>query len=325
MQVLSFSALVQQMRAPGQLGGAHRTGGHWRAGVGQQPVEQVGVLVAAENHAWTAARAIAPPIPPRVGEGRNAFGIFWFAQRWACQSNMLVRAEKAIQGAPMNILIVDDHEVVREGLERVLARSGEPWAVTAVADAFKALEVLARDPIDIAVVDLTLPGMEGLELIKRIHSRFPKVAVLVLSMHVEEANAVRAFRAGARGYVTKDSASDELVVAIRHIAAGGVHVTPVIAASMVMQLYGGQAAPRHSRLSDRELEVARRLVGGQRPSDIAEALHLSVKTVSTHKSRILDKLELSSLASLVRYGIEHGLAADSGPTHDRPPDDDDSP
>ncbi|EHR72820.1 response regulator containing a CheY-like receiver domain and an HTH DNA-binding domain [Burkholderiales bacterium JOSHI_001] len=211
---------------------------------------------------------------------------------------------------PMKILIVDDHEIVREGLERILARAGQPWAVTAVGDAFKALEVLGREPIDFAIVDLTLPGMSGLDLIKRIRAEYPRVPILVLSMHAEEAYAVRAFRAGARGYITKDGASAELVGAIGQIANGGAYVTPGIAASIVMQLHGSQAAPRHAQLSDRELEVARRLVNGERPTDIGDALHLSVKTVSTHKSRILEKLELPNLAALVRYGLEHGLVAE---------------
>lgn len=218
-----------------------------------------------------------------------------------------VHANGAGGARPMRILIVDDHEIVREGLQRILARAGAPWTVTSVADAFQALDVLRRDPIDFAIVDLTMPGMGGLDLIRRIHAEYPRVAILVLSMHAEEDYAVRAFRAGARGYATKDGASAELLGAIRQIAGGGVYVTPGIAASIVMQLHGSESAPRHARLFDRELEVMRRLVKGERPADIAEALHLSVKTVSTHKSRILEKLELSSLAALVRYGLEQGL------------------
>lgn len=138
------------------------------------------------------------------------------------------------RAVPLRFLIVDDHEIVREGLERILARSGQAAAVTAVGDGFRALQVLARDPIDFAIVDLTMPGMGGLELIKRIHAEYPQVAILVLSMHAEEAYATRAFRAGARGYVTKDGASAELIGAIRQIAAGGAYVSPAIAASMVM-------------------------------------------------------------------------------------------
>jgi DNA-binding NarL/FixJ family response regulator len=133
------------------------------------------------------------------------------------------------------------------------------------------------------------------------------VAVLVLSMHAEEQYALRAFRAGANGYVTKDSASAELVAAVRKVAAGGAYVSASLAERVVQQLSGMQRAPQHARLTDRELEVLQRIVAGQRPTEIAAALHLSVKTVSTHKSRILDKLQLSSTAALIRYGLEHGL------------------
>jgi two-component system, NarL family, invasion response regulator UvrY len=152
-----------------------------------------------------------------------------------------------------------------------------------------------------------MPGMSGLELIKRIRAEFPGVAVLVLSMHAEEQYALRAFRAGARGYVTKDSASGELVAAVRKVASGGAYVTASLAERVVQQLNGAVPAPRHDQLTDRELEVLQRLVAGQRPTEIAAALHLSVKTVSTHKSRIQEKLQLKSTAALIRYGLEHGL------------------
>jgi len=118
---------------------------------------------------------------------------------------------------------------------------------------------------------------------------------------------MRAFKAGANGYVTKDSASAELIRAVRKVMGGGAYVTPDLAERVVLQFNGGVGVPRHSQLSDRELEVLRRLVVGQRPTDIANALHLSVKTISTHKSRIHEKLGLPTLAELVRYGIEHGL------------------
>ena len=149
--------------------------------------------------------------------------------------------------------------------------------------------------------------MNGLELIQRIKSEFPSVRVLVLSMHAEEQYALRAFKAGANGYVTKDSASTELVAAVRKVAAGGAYVTASLAERVVQQLNGVAESPRHAQLSDRELEVLQRIVAGQRLTDIAAALHLSVKTVSTHKSRIQDKLQLPSTAALIRYGLEHKL------------------
>jgi DNA-binding NarL/FixJ family response regulator len=149
--------------------------------------------------------------------------------------------------------------------------------------------------------------MSGLELIRRIKAEWPSVAVLVLSMHAEEQYALRAFKGGANGYVTKDSAATELIAAVRKVAAGGAYVTASLAERVVQQLNGVVRVPRHAELSDRELDVLQRIVAGQRLTDIAEALHLSVKTVSTHKSRIQDKLHLPSMAALIRYGLEHQL------------------
>lgn len=212
--------------------------------------------------------------------------------------------------AALNILVVDDHEIMREGLVRILEEADEGWRAVAAGNGFDALRVLGQQSIQLAIVDLGMPGMGGLELIKRVRANHPAVAVLVLSMYAEEAYALRAFRAGARGYVTKDAAGRELVAAVRKVAAGGAYVAPALAESFFLHLHGDTAPARHGRLSDRELEVMRRLVAGERLTDIAGALHLSVKTVSTHKARILDKLELPSLAALVRYGLQQGLADD---------------
>jgi DNA-binding NarL/FixJ family response regulator len=133
------------------------------------------------------------------------------------------------------------------------------------------------------------------------------VKVLVLSMHAEDQYALRAFKAGANGYVTKDRAASELLLAIEKVAAGGAYVTPSLAERVILQMNGTVTKPQHTQLSDREIEVLRRLVAGQRLTDIAEDLHLSVKTVSTHKSRIQEKLHLPSTAALVRYGMEMGI------------------
>jgi len=211
------------------------------------------------------------------------------------------------------LLLVDDHTIVREGLKRILESVADEWQITEAGSGFQALECLRRQSFGMAIVDLSMPGMSGLELIKRIKVEHPGVAVLVLSMHAEEQYAMRALRAGAKGYVTKDSASAELVAAVRKVADGGAYVTASLAESVVQQLTDAQRVPRHARLTDRELEVLQRIVAGQRPTEIAAALHLSVKTVSTHKSRIMDKLQLPNAAALIRYGLEHGLdkAADS--------------
>ena len=224
--------------------------------------------------------------------------------------------------ASLTILIVDDHEIMREGLQRILAdaAAAEGWQTIATGNGYEALEVLEHEAIQLAIIDLAMPGMGGLELIRRIRADHPEVAVLVLSMYAQEQYALRAFRAGAKGYVTKDGAGVELVMAVRKVAAGGAYVTPSLAESVILQLHGDGASPRHDKLSDRQMEVLQRLVAGDRLTDIAEALHLSVKTVSTHKGRILDKLELPNLAALVRYGMQHGLVDDAATgVHESPP------
>lgn len=212
----------------------------------------------------------------------------------------------------LNLLLVDDHAIVREGLKRILEAASDRWHITEAASGFQALECLRREAFDLAVVDLSMPGMNGLDLIRRIKAGYPTVAVLVLSMHAEEQYALRAFKTGANGYVTKDRAGAELVEAVRKVASGGAYVTASLAERVVQQLNGALEVPRHAQLSDRELDVLRRIVAGERLTDIAEALHLSIKTVSTHKTRIQEKLQLPNTASLIRYGLEHQIVADSG-------------
>jgi len=208
---------------------------------------------------------------------------------------------------PLALLMVDDHTIVREGLRRILEPHACEWSITEAGTGFQALECLRRQHFDLAIVDLSMPGMSGLELIRRVKADYPTVAILVLSMHAEEQYAMRAFKAGANGYLTKDSAAVELVAAVRKVAGGGAYVSPGLAERVVQQLNGAMATPRHAELSNRELEILQRIVTGQRLTDIAEALHLSIKTVSTHKSRILEKLQLPNTAALIRYGLEHKL------------------
>jgi DNA-binding NarL/FixJ family response regulator len=223
-----------------------------------------------------------------------------------------------------HVLLVDDHTIVREGLKRILEATQDGWVVTEESSGFRALEHLRHGECHLAIIDLSMPGMSGLELIRRIRLDWPRLPVLVLSMHAEEEYALRAFKAGANGYVTKDSAADELVAAARKIARGGTYVTTSLAERVVQQLNGSVDVPRHAKLSERELEVLRRIAAGQRPSEIADALHLSVKTISTHKMRVMDKLQAPSTAALVRYAMQHGLLpgdavpADPWPMSTRP-------
>lgn len=212
-----------------------------------------------------------------------------------------------VPAATRALLMVDDHMVVREGIKRLLEPLGDAWAVTEAGTGEQALERLRRQRFDLAIVDLSLPGMTGLELVQRMRTSHPDMPVLVLSMHAEEEYALRAYKAGAAGYLTKDAAATELIGALQKVAGGGVFVSVALAEHVVLRMGGRAAGPRHATLTDRELEVLRRIVAGQRMTDIGRSLHLSVKTVSTHKRRILDKLKLPNDAALIRYGLEHGL------------------
>jgi DNA-binding NarL/FixJ family response regulator len=200
----------------------------------------------------------------------------------------------------IRVLLADDHKIVRDGLKRILSGNIEVTAEAASGD--EALALVKAHDYDVAVLDMSMPGLSGLDLIKRLKIEKPKLRILVLSMHGERQYAARALKAGASGYLNKDSAAEQLVGAVRKIAAGGVHIGEAAAASLV----AAEKAP-HEALSDREFEVLRLLVEGLGPTDIGEKLHLSVKTVSTHKTRILEKLNLGSTAELVRYALDHKL------------------
>jgi len=199
------------------------------------------------------------------------------------------------------IVLADDHKIVRDGLKRILAATDLEVAAEA-ADGDELLKLVKAADYDVAVIDMSMPGLSGLALIKRLKSEKPKLRILVLSMHGESQYAARVLKAGASGYLNKDSAAEQLVGAIRKVAAGGVHIGEAAAASLV----AAEKSP-HEALSDREFEVLRLLVDGLGPTEIGERLHLSVKTVSTHKTRILEKLNLGSTAELVRYALEHKL------------------
>jgi DNA-binding NarL/FixJ family response regulator len=215
----------------------------------------------------------------------------------------------------LRLLIVDDHAIVREGLARVLMGACPDWAVTEAASGFQALALLRDQHFDVAVVDLSMPGMSGLDLIKRIRADVGHLPVLVLSMHAEDQYAVRAFKAGANGYLTKDRAGDELVAAVKRIVAGGAYASDHLAQQVLIGLHeGARRGGASDELSDREFDVLGRIVSGQSLSDIANDLHLSVKTISSHKRRVMDKLQLGSTAALIRYGMERGIRADGGGT-----------
>ena len=212
----------------------------------------------------------------------------------------------AITGA-ITVVLADDHQLLREGLVRLLSAEVDLEVVDQASNGYEVLEALRRHAVDVLVTDLSMPGIPTMDLIKRVKAEFPEVAVLVLTMHAEEQYALRAFRSGANGYLTKDVAGEQLVGAIRKVASGGAYVSPGLAEKLAIGLREFQGAPRHEQLSNREFEVYRLIVGGRRLTDIADELHLSIKTISTHKARIMEKLGVYSTASLVRYGMEHRL------------------
>ena len=202
----------------------------------------------------------------------------------------------------IRVLIADDHEIVRDGLKRILAAHADIQVAGEAGSGDAALAAVKAGNYDVALLDMSMPGLSGLDLIKRLKIERPKLRILVLSMHGESQYAARVLKAGAAGYLNKDSAAELLVSTIRKIAGGGVHIGEAAAATLL-----AADKPAHEALSDREFEVMRLLVEGLGPTEIAERLHLSVKTVSTHKTRILEKLRLGSTAELVRYALEHRL------------------
>ena len=206
----------------------------------------------------------------------------------------------------IRVLIADDHTLVREGLKQLLGAAEGIEVAGEAADGDQALALVRANHYDLAVLDLSMPGLSGVDLVKRVKQEKPKLKVLVLSMHGERQYAARALKAGASGYLTKDSAAAQLVGAIRKIAAGGVQISDTAAAQLIAG--AGADADPHAALSDREFEVFRMLVAGQGLSEIAAQLHLSVKTVSTHKTRILQKMGMHSTAELVRYAVERKLS-----------------
>jgi DNA-binding NarL/FixJ family response regulator len=210
------------------------------------------------------------------------------------------------------VLVADDHAIVREGLKRILDGQEGIEIAGEATNGHEVLDRIREGGFDILMLDLSMPGRSGIELIKQVKDERPKLRILVLTMHEEDQYAVRAIRAGASGYLTKESAPGQLVSAIRRLAEGRLWISSNVAEQLALDVRprgDGDDAP-HRHLSDREFEVFQLLVDGRSVSDIAAQLHLSVKTVSTHKTRILQKMNAASVADLVRYAIRHRLSAE---------------
>ena len=208
----------------------------------------------------------------------------------------------------IRIVLADDHAIVREGLKRIVGEAQGFQVVGEAADGTEVMRTVRELDFDVLVLDLSMPGRSGMELIKLVKSEKPKLKVLVLSMHQETQYAVRAIKSGASGYLTKETAPAQLEQAIRKIAGGGAYISAEVAEQLALGAMPGSETLPHETLSDREFQVFRALVAGDAVSDIAAKLSLSVKTVSTHKANLMQKLGLANQTELVRYALKHGLA-----------------
>lgn len=207
----------------------------------------------------------------------------------------------------MKILIIEDHAVVRQGLRLILADKFKRAAFGEARNATEALERVWKEKWDVVVLDLTMPGRSGLEVLKEIKRSRPKLPVLILSMHPEDQFAVRLLKAGASGYLTKESAGEELTGAIRKVIGGGRYISPSLAERMASYLTVDVGKAPHERLSDREFLILRMIASGKPVSQIAKELSLSVATVSTYRARTLQKMDMKNNAELTHYAMQKGL------------------
>lgn len=207
----------------------------------------------------------------------------------------------------IRVLIADDHTIVRDGIKQLLAETDDLIVQGEACNGVELMQKVRDDHWDVLLMDLSMPGRNGIELIRYIKTESPKLPIVVLSMHTEDQYAVRTFQAGASGYLTKESASSQLVAALRKVACGGLYVSAKIAEKLAMGVMPSSENLPHENLSNREYQIFQMIAGGSKVSEIARALSLSVKTVSTHKTRILQKMDLHSTADLVRYALQHQL------------------
>jgi DNA-binding NarL/FixJ family response regulator len=214
----------------------------------------------------------------------------------------------------IRVVIADDHTIVREGLKQLLLAAGAFEIVAEARDGHEVLKTVRESEFDVLLLDLSMPGKSGMELIKQVKSEKPRLRILVLSMHQEHQYAVRAIKAGASGYLTKDSAATQLVSAIEKVAGGGAFISAEVAEQLALNAMPLAEGLPHTALSDREYQVFRMLISGRAVSDIADDLNLSAKTVSTHKARLMEKMGIDNQADLVRYAIRHRLFDDPGDT-----------
>ena len=207
----------------------------------------------------------------------------------------------------IKILVADDHEIVREGLKQIVADTSDIVVANEASTGQEVLHKISKSDYDVVLLDITMPGRSGLDILKELKSQKPEVHVLVLSMHPEDQYAIRVLKAGASGYLTKQSASEELITAIRKVAAGGKYVSSYLGEKLASDLTTSNKKPKHQTLSDREYQVMCMIASGKTTKEISEELFLSVKTVHTYRFRIFEKMKMKSNAALTHYAIRNRL------------------
>jgi DNA-binding NarL/FixJ family response regulator len=211
------------------------------------------------------------------------------------------------QGLPVKVLIADDHPVVRQGLKMMMSADPEIDVVAEARDGDEALDLAHKVDWDVAVFDYSMPGRGGVELLSDVKHDYPERPVLILSIYPEDPHGLRALKAGAAGYISKETAGEELTAAVKKAASGGRYVSPTLAEKLASRLTPEQERPPHERLSDREYRVMWLLASGKTLHQIAEEMRLSPSTVSTYRGRILKKLQLTTNVDLVHYAMKHRL------------------
>jgi two-component system invasion response regulator UvrY len=207
----------------------------------------------------------------------------------------------------IRILIADDHRIVREGLKQILAENPDMIVADEASNGQEVIGKIWENDYDVVLLDISMPGRSGLDILKQLKTERPKLSVLVLSMYSEEQYAMRALRAGASGYMTKESAPDELIEAIRKVSTGRKYISPTVAEKLAFSLEASDERPPHENLSDREYQVMCMIASGKTIKAIADELSLSVKTISTYRTRILEKMKMKNNAELTHYSIQNRL------------------
>ena len=213
----------------------------------------------------------------------------------------------ATMSSKIRVLIADDHAIIRQGLKQILSDTEDLEVVAEADGGVKALQVLRNTQCDVVLMDVSMPDRNGIDTLKLVKKEFPRLPVLILSMHPEEQYAVRALRAGAAGYLSKQGAPEQLVTAIRQVAAGKKYVSAAVAEELANAIGEDVERPPHEKLSDREYQTLCMISSGKTLTQIAEQLNLSVKTVSVYRARLLEKMKLRKNAELTHYGLKHGL------------------